>query len=326
MRLCAVALALAGALPTRALRAQNGTLGGGPEQGQREASEASWFKKIYFLHLAKTAGGSALLDLPRHLSMTTQLNSYECCWPRFSGLDAWEPPAVITFMREPKAHVYSQWNHCRKNLDHWFNPRGLPANFSQWLRYWSKVGDHPTAHERGFHCYIPINLQARALSCRATVCPLVTHAVDEAVLHDRSGELAVHEDLATRRLQSVVRFVGLTEFYQESMCLLHAMSKNSFPSYCNCEDHEAWGKFPHASLDHGGGTKTTHTLSKADAELVENLTRVDARLYQVAMGRFMEAVHEVEGRFGKKVFCRDRARDSLGSDTVQLFEWDRAGP
>ncbi|CAK0829817.1 unnamed protein product, partial [Prorocentrum cordatum] len=95
MRLCAVALALAGALPTRALRAQNGTLGGGPEQGQREASEASWFKKIYFLHLAKTAGGSALLDLPRHLAVTTQLNSYECCWPRFSGLDAWEPPAVI---------------------------------------------------------------------------------------------------------------------------------------------------------------------------------------------------------------------------------------
>lgn len=324
MKLGALALALTGVALGRALRAHNGTSSGDPQQQQREASGSEWHRKVFFLHLAKTAGGSALRDLPRHLGMTTQFSSYECCWPRFSGLDAWEPPAVITFMREPKAHVYSQWNHCRKNLDNWFNPRGLPANFSQWLRYWSKVGDHPTAHAHGFHCYIPVNLQARALSCRATSCPLVTHAVDEAVLSDKNGELAVQEDLATRRLQHVVRFVGLTEFYQESMCLLHAMSRNSLPPYCNCEDREAWGRFPHASLDHGGGARSTHTLSRAEADMVEKLTRVDARLYQVAMGRFMEAVHEVEGRFGRRVFCQDRARDSLGGDTVRLFDWDRA--
>jgi len=324
MRLHALVLALAEVALARALRAPNSTSGGDPQQRQREASGSEWFKRVFFFHLAKTAGSSALADLPRHLSMTTHLSSYECCWPSFSEPDALEPTAVITFIREPKAHVYSQWNHCRKNLDNWFNPRGLPATFSQWLRYWNRVGDHPTVHEHGFHCYVPINLQARALSCHAKGCPLVTHALDEAVLHDTSGKLAVDEDLATRRLQHSVRFVGLTEFYQESMCLLHAISRDSLPDYCHCEDHEAWAKFPHANLDHGGVVSKTHVLSKEDADMIRKLTQADARLYEVAMGRFMEAVDLVEGRFGKRVFCRSPARDSLGGETVQLFEWDQA--
>lgn len=324
MKLYVPVLALAEIALARALRAPNGTSGGDPQQRQLEESGSEWFKKVFFFHLAKTAGASAMVDLPQHLSMTTQLSSYECCWPSFTGPDAWDPTAVITFIREPLAHVYSQWNHCRKNLNHWFNPRGLPANFSQWLRYWNKVGDHPTVREHGFHCYVPINLQARALSCRARSCPRVTHALDEAVLGDTSGELAVHEDLATRRLQNSVRFVGITEFYQESMCILHAMSKNSLPYYCNCEDREAWGRFPHADRDHGGRVPKTHTLSKADADMIRKLTKVDARLYEVAMGRFMEAVQSVEGRFGKRVFCRGPARGSLEAETIQLFEWDEA--
>lgn len=270
------------------------------------------------MHIAKTSGVSAATDLPRHIGKGAVFGSSECCWPAEG--QGWE---VVTFVREPFSHVYSQWHHCDKNLDNWFKPEGMPSSFAEWLEYWARAGDKPGSADIGFHCYIPINLQARVLSCTGTRCPYATSAFDRNVKNDTSGEFAVDAELALQRIVDAsvgATNVGLTEYYRESMCLVHVRHNGSFPPYCNCEDEKAWSAFPMTYVTHGSGHHHV-TLSQHEVDLVNRLTEVDQRIYRAAHARFMAELADVEKRFGKKILCKNATLPQEGARTV-LLQWD----
>lgn len=284
-------------------------------------------KKVFFMHIAKTAGISVLKDLHLHVPNGTSIGTSECCWP---APRAARGMSVVTFMREPLAHVYSQWNMCNHNLDNSFKPEGLPNSFEAWLEYWARAGDGPGGDDTGFHCYIPINLQARVLSCTAAAdkCPITTSALDRMVKTDASGELAVTERVALQRVEHEsggAAFVGLTEFYHESMCLIHVRYNGSFPPYCDCEDPEAWSEFPMTYYTHGSKGTRNVTLSQHEVDLVRKLTDVDLRIYRAAYARFMAELAEVEKRFGKKILCQSVTLAQEAQPdvrTVFLEQWD----
>jgi len=260
----------------------------------------------YFLHIAKTAGKSARVDL---LSAVRPVQAHECCWPqKTDGLD------VITFMRDPVAHVYSQWNHCQKNLDSWFNPKGLPESFEGWLEYWANAGDEPGDSEHGFGCYLPINLQARALSCKAwpfKACPKATPALDTDV--KTFPKFGVDNETALRHVSDDspggAALVGLTEYYQESLCLLHAKYRKRLPPYCDCRDEKAWAAFPGHHFTHSSEVAHDRVkLSAREVKLVHQLTDLDRRLYSVAQARFWAEVARVEEQFGTRISCKVEKR------------------
>jgi len=214
--------------------------------------------------------------------------------------------SVVTFVRDPKAHVYSQFNHCKENLDNWFKPVGFPATFQDWLQYWVQRGPEAQQHPlgNGFHCYMPHNLQTRALSCTAESCEWATCALDTQVLGESAGSFTLNGTHALDHLKAV-SVLGLTEFYQESMCLAYVHFRDELPPWCDCEDEKAWDGFPEVSYTHGSKHKPVGqtTFSAEELGLIQQLTQWDQAVYDAASKRFLAEIADAEQRFGKKILC-----------------------
>ena len=94
------------------------------------------------LQVAKTGAYSIATDVPKHVRNGTCFACFrlgERCWSTRTP----DSVDVVTFVREPRAHVLSQWTHCHENHDRWFNPIGLPRDLPSWLAYWNATGDAP---------------------------------------------------------------------------------------------------------------------------------------------------------------------------------------
>lgn len=233
---------------------------------------------------------------------------------------------MITFLRDPRAHVYSQWLHCYQNKNQFFNPINMPGNLTGWLQHWVSNGDQPNPNATWaniFHCYHPANLQSRYLSCRNwRTLPCVSPAMDGYVVTDTEGAFVEDFERAKQHVEAM-HFVCLTEFYQESMCVLHMKMKNEFPEYCNCENVEAWKTFPMTHITHGGQHGTVYTdVDKSDIALIDRLTLDDSKLHAIARRRLLHDISEAERIWNKRIFCKGDIRSANKENTIELYPWD----
>eukprot|EP00928_Gymnodinium_smaydae_P049367 TRINITY_DN3311_c0_g3_i1.p1 TRINITY_DN3311_c0_g3~~TRINITY_DN3311_c0_g3_i1.p1 ORF type:complete len:421 (-),score=55.85 TRINITY_DN3311_c0_g3_i1:105-1232(-) len=265
---------------------------------------------LFFVHIAKTAGASAIVDLPRyHLRTERTFESDEVC-----ALTAPRDAELITFLREPRAHVLSQYEMCRYRKKHpelYMHPVSLPDSLNAWLHHWvaamtpMRVGN---ASVDFFYCYMPLNLQARLLSCNGID---FNPGRDEVVLNDTVGKYNVNLELAMSQIKEKFTYVGVTELYQESMCLVHVIERDEFPPYCDCENRSAWSTFPETHVRHGVEAHSVRNLKREDARLIDDLTAEDRRLYDAALQRLTRDIHRVEAKFGKKILCRQMDAPSV---------------
>jgi len=255
------------------------------------------------------------------------MSSEECCWPR-EAVEQGEIVRVITILRDPKAHVYSQFNHCRKNLDGWFNPVDFPSTFQEWMQFWVARGDTPEYHAagNGFRCYLPNNLQTRALSCTATDCSYATCALDWEVLSGQASAFALDRSVALDKVMHGVHVLGLTDFYQESMCLVYAYVHGELPDWCACEDRQAWDAFGESKETHGSNYTAVgaKTFSAEELQLVQQLTQLDQEVYDAAVKRFEADIARVEQQYGKKILCSDLRGENAKSrlDRALIYDFD----
>lgn len=280
---------------------------------------------VNVLHIAKTAGTSLGHDLGLHLGVHRKGWNDERCYPTQKG------QTLLTFVRKPAAHVYSQWLHCRDNKDHWFNPQHLPGSLHEWLQHWVSVGDKArAAHEpnESFNCYLPMNLQSRILSCKFQGrLKYTTPGLDNRILSDMKKDFEEDLDLALQHLKGMYA-VGITDFYQESLCVLHVRDKSEYPDYCDC-DHPAWKSFPQTQINHGGRPHGAYTVevNADDMELIHQLTKHDSQIYTLALERLRQDISEIEGKWKKRMWCHsknsnDLFQEHLGSTSITLFDWD----
>lgn len=101
-------------------------------------------------------------------------------------------------------------------------------------------------------------------------------------------------------------WVGLTDFYDESLCLL--LSRLRSPAAraillkaCTCE-HKA------SVLDtpvnrHGGVDSESVKVSPVLAMKMDRLTAVDKTLYSVALRGFFSEITDLEARLGHRIMC-----------------------
>lgn len=319
--------------------------------------------------IAKTGTWSIRADFGKHVR-----TGQSCVWTqgpteRCAGL---APSIVqsITFMREPRAHVYSQWRHCVENQDNHFSPIGLPGSLVEWLQHWDTVGDGPrhtavmtsigewaeaVSLAHAFRCYIPINLQSRCLSCahngtaprgaadRMIPAPsrflsLTTPGLDVRVLGDVWREFQADGELALRRVRSRgpdgLLFVGITELYQESMCLLHARELGELPPECDCQKPKLWARFRqnHSFVHHPtrglarqacrvNATRTPVQLTAREVQLIDRVTRLDKAVYAAALQRLKADAAWAEKRFGVRVICQAKL-DELDSVARRRLVFD----
>lgn len=251
----------------------------------------------------------------------------------------------MTIVREPRDNVLSQWRHCSNDLDGWFSPVGMPPTIEAWLEHWASVvaedGSIKTqpSSPRTFHCYLPFNLQTRILSCASTdpCLPYSTPALDTTVVADAAAGQAIFApslERALRRVEAAERdggigFVAVLEHYQQSMCTLHAFERRELPQWCNCSRPRAWSTFPRSHVMHTtlqqqdnashADRPPAQRLSARAVGLIDALTRMDRRLYEVSLARLRRDSARVEALYGTKLWC------DVGSAAVAPAELASSG-
>jgi len=252
------------------------------------------------VHCPKTAGSSFREFMRSILPEGDGLVASEICHAEMVATAA---RRYVTFFREPRAHVYSQYLECTE--DGWGKEilktntangisNDIFGDVSTWLAHFS--ADKNTTFDGG--CYNPVNMQSRTLECSSNL-----H-------HHLSGEdWPLPIDVLRQRMEGYA-FVGIVERYQESACLFVLLVSGSLPPYCDCEDHAMWKTFPGIHETHEVPSHHVDDLSKLDLKRIDDLTERDAKLWQGAVKRFISDIDKAEHKTGTRILC-DRQISSL---------------
>ena len=314
----------------------------------REGRLGSWentTRIFHMTHIAKTGGRSVRVELMR---LVRPVGGAEQCYPPF----AHESRINVIFFREPRGHALSQYLHGayagRTKLR---RAAGYPrvegddlTGFGQWVRHFSE-GWTP---DRGdFFGYNPLNMMARTLTCRDARwnCDYVRECEQPCAHH--VGRTA--SDAAPPLAEAIAAvhstdFVGVLELLPESLCLIEYRKTGKLSEHCTCGDADA-GAGAASSSDTGGSgaggsRRVAHVMNSrrqrakgakvsvggATAPVLRRLdevTRVDARVYQSAMMRVLCDLRALERATGKRVLCAGARPASVRNKTAYMSElWD----
>lgn len=256
---------------------------------------------------------------------------------------------TIVLFRDPVPLTRSLYNHCATSPEMAAVRKAgmtkMPEEMDEWLEYWSdsleKDKHHSGFTSKKFYCYKPIDFQASRMTCQLTrkceadVCntckknfkSMTDWFKDEKTCNDETtGELnqfcrdaktcedtnKVDGDRAVANMQNAFH-VGVTELYQESMCVLHAKVYETLPEYCNCENEKAWNGYSTDSkgkveFRHGNAATETAIATEAQTRLVEKITQQDIKLYKAAVDRLKKDAKAIEAKHGVKIMCEHRVK------------------
>jgi len=250
-------------------------------------------KKTFFVAIPKTSSSSFKRDAKEFIS-----KSWEGCYEDHKLYKK------ITMLRNPRAHVLSQYYHCATSNDHMYGHSYMPAAFPEWIDAWSKYHDNfSRIQSHPFCCYNPMNLMASRFTCGNGL-----------------GEQDAHYNLASvEELQHKIAsldFVGLAEHYDASLCLLRIRRTQSFPEECDCGSSSSNDTELH-NRTHGTAPHTISDYSEEVWKRVDELTILDRQLYEMGASRFFNDVREVEEQYNKRILCH-----SLDSSRLKLSEED----
>lgn len=279
--------------------------GGDPWFGPRSFGKPAYFH----MHIPKAAGYSVIADSLSLLPQGTGFFSEEICFHDVEVMQKlYFGSGMITFVRNPREHVYSQYLECTSDPYFTDVTRQSRAfdNVTAWLQHFTKSLANGTEPERDdLGCYHPLNMQTRYFSCRYIKCkglfPLGC---------SRNGLITPHDfrddyDELEKGMANFDKFmvIGLVEYYQESFCLFAEKISGALPDWCNCSDPEARATFQPKMVTHNVPKHSVNDLSKEDVKMIDMLTQHDTVLYSKAQARFLEEIKEVEARHGMKVLC-----------------------
>jgi len=263
-----------------------------------------------FVHISKV-GGATFIDWAH--GPTGKLLFPQFYPSKTSGIehgllyDVAQRPAAqrLVLLRSPRAHLLSMFKECRysswgssllkKNWSVVPHHSTHQHDFEQWIGYYQ----HPTAGGREWMgCYEPWNYQARAMTSKQNR----PHNVLE-----RGGDYVPSLDAA---MASYVQadWVGLTDFFNESLCLLLSrlrseVAEKQLSQSCRC-DHAATVPFLDVPIiRHGKVSSSNVSISPVLAAQMDRLTMVDNALFSVALRGFFGEIKDLEARLGRRVIC-----------------------
>merc|ERR1719203_1819049 len=92
---------------------------------------------------------------------------------------------------------------------------------------------------------------------------------------------------AIENLESM-RFVGVLEHYQASVCVFASLAapEAPLPVFCNCADTLAWSSFESEREDFGLPEHSSKDITAEEHKLLDQLVKDDLLLYEAAKKRF----------------------------------------
>lgn len=305
---------------------------------------------MVIMHISKTGGSSLLQQLAA--DKETSLLGYDepeffSRWEQcLSLLDTSRATEVqfkmrprnfvLTFFRTPRSHVLSQYLECR--FDPWgqnvTNQTSFPRNgsqiddFVQWIDHFH---DSWSTSAGDYGCYNPWNMQTRSLTCDeknqkaiadGAVWSNVQPLAETSRLHHVYQDEDVQPDieLAKQHLEERVDFVGLTEFFEESWCLLQYQLHEKLPERgCEC-GHFQELNLPHERHFTPEDSLRVHSLDKRTLRKIDRMTRADRDVYDTALSLFLMRLRNVERNTGHRLVCEHLTTWLLGGGGEQHDE------
>mmetsp|Transcript_68494 Transcript_68494/g.155212 ORF Transcript_68494/g.155212 Transcript_68494/m.155212 type:complete len:343 (-) Transcript_68494:75-1103(-) len=306
-----------------------------------QRGELSGPSSIYYLHIPRTAGTSFITDAKKSLKTAQNALRLHLDMIDKEGCYGWrtELPRVTKvamMVREPRSHVLSQYLMCGEGPVNVMTtvPRAEHDGFTYWLTRWRELQDKKSVagdFSRGigskkqqsvqlrvtystlpFHCYNPMNLQTQHLTCENPFTYPEAQDAEKAIANMKESW-----------------FVGVSEAYQESICLFNEKVYGKLPSYCDCKNATAWKSFQQShTAYHEKNVKTSSLLEQPPKvlEMIDRMTSADRALYQAAQERFVREMQELESKYSKTVLC-DKDEFLEGGNKESLYKLNFAdGP
>ena len=224
-------------------------------------------------------------------------------------------------LRNPLKHVLSQFLHCKysKQLDQTRpflpNGTGVYGGLEEWVNHFVELPKDPLPStftfeyvvQQAYACYNPWNMQARYLTQSFTdafqtseiwgdMCQFECHFVSET--------FEPNVEIAESALADKFQFVGLTDLYVETLCLLHYKVYQEVPKTCACG-----GPGPLDGLTHKDHDSPEHDLAEVSNELVQTMKKLvekDLVLFGKAVDRFEEDLAKASKETKVEMVCPDR--------------------
>lgn len=211
---------------------------------------------ISFTHIPKTGGTSLRTDV--RLAVGVDIGHLEWCFEAPAGFQ--DGAFNFVFLRSPRAHVLSQFLECKydawgrevtSHLPQFPFPGGDDAaGFAQWVAHFYNATfvapDGRLAHD--FNCYSPHSFQTRQLG---SACVRPHHVARRFPAHLKlldgrgAGPGQATLGVALSRLPRYA-FVGVTDLYPLSWCLLLHRLRERLPDWCFADSGGAAPNLTHA--------------------------------------------------------------------------------
>lgn len=271
---------------------------------------------VNIMHIPKTAGSSFREEVnANHAFPSYNMPHTEFCHQYMrSHYGNASQSYLVSFFRTPRSHVYSQYLECkydplfiRRTKDYNFpRPKSHVKGFKVWINHfyssWNQVMDERLniTHDH-FNCYHPYNMQTRYL---AQTCPRSAHNIED--------NMTWKTVLQAIEIMNSLPFIGLTEYYNASMCLFwfYVQKPLLWQRFCSPKPllssqrvaTEAQGTSSKSKTSPQEHMHITHFVPKHSLEdidektwlKVDALTRLDQVTYRYAVRRFFFNVQHME--------------------------------
>lgn len=268
-------------------------------------------RPISFTHIPKCSGTSFNLTMkPKFI----QQNCY-----RFMAHHPENNNTMnCVFLRSPRPHVQSQFLECK--YDEWGQlvtkatkfPRtdDIDVDFKTWLGHFVQLEDSEIGPAVDFNCVDPRNTMTRHLSCVSAPNPEANHALTPPP----------NLTEAISNVASDAAFVGLTDFFHESICMIKLRRSGSLPTECGCDAVAAAQRnrtleihFTHFVPPHLSVFPDNINI------MIDKLTKVDRVIFIAALQRFLEDITVAEKVANRPFLCnRTRASRNCSSSIVNV--------
>lgn len=231
-------------------------------------------------------------------------DDFRVVWPHASA-------RVVTLLRDPTLHVVSLYEH---NRNSGFDTRRMTYTGKRQptLTQWLEIAIAGNTTQIGTQ-HNPFNMQTARLSGSRGKARRTSLGV-----YPRKGDLYRDElkhdlKLALRRVRVDAWFVGLTEFYSESLCLLQELATGHLGPQCTCSstggrinsDPSSPSLTLAESHNRHHARYDDHVYTGAELKLIGDATRLDRLLHGAAVARFTHQLADAERRHNVQILCRD---------------------
>ena len=102
-------------------------------------------------------------------------------------------------------------------------------------------------------------------------------------------------------------FVGVLEHYQQTICTLHALERGELLPFCDCTDKSQWSRFEgnYTIKLHRPTRQSDNRSDDGHDALIDELTRLDRKVYAAAVHRLRRDASRVERAYGVRLWCNE---------------------